>query len=440
MKLYKINQFPSHCIFSSSIMPDLPPTSDFLPDFQDFESDPKLPSYTRRPVAGCSTVLMGRQQKEFRYTVDKSLAGPGISLIVSGDSKISSELPSFMAGDKVAGVVQISVNNGEDVRAVQISLKGRVLTGRTSDAVCTFLDIRETLWTEESGPLETHTTPTNGGDYSWPYSLVLPKDVVISQVDGEKEQAFPLPHTFAEPGVPARVQYELEVFLRQGKWKRNRRLVTEVGCFQGNQTRIRSGYIPSISSVQFAEADGVTCWKALNFDLEGIVSQFQSRTAHFSCTLSLKDPLCYTRGSYIPLLLKIRSQDRQALELISSPDTVAVELNRRINYKDVQMCGGKSSRWSSVVETVGVGTWKFHGDILLEEPVLSEYRSTLIGKVKLRRDLAPSCVIANMAIEYFISVHPFSSPAFQPKDNKTGSLLSQAVQITTDLSSLSEYE
>ncbi|KAJ3720830.1 hypothetical protein DFJ43DRAFT_717265 [Lentinula guzmanii] len=436
---YLRNTILRHCA-SVSTMLDSSSSAD-LPDFEVFEGGPELPLYTRRPSAGCSTVLVGRQQRKFRYSVEKSLAGPGITLTVYGDSKISNELPSFMAGDRVAGVIQISVNNGEDIRAVHISLRGRVLTGRTSDAVCTFLDLQETLWTEGSGSLEANVDSTNESDYIWPYSLVLPKDVAISQVDGEKEQVFPLPHTFTEPGVPARVQYELEVFLKQTKWKRNRRIATEIGCFQSNPNRtFRSGYIPSTSSFQCAEADGVTRWKALDFDLTGIISQFHSRTVHFFCTLSLKDPLCYTRGSYIPLLLKIRSQDRQALELISSPDAAIVQLNRRINYKDVQMCGGKSSRWSSVVETVGVVTWKSHEGTLLEEPVLAEYSSTIIGKVKLKRDLAPSSVIANMAIEYFISVHPFSSPSFQPKDNKSGSLLSQMVQITTDLSSLSEYE
>ncbi|KAJ3987407.1 hypothetical protein F5890DRAFT_800722 [Lentinula detonsa] len=207
---YLRNTILRHCASVSTMLDSS--SSTYLPDFEVFEGEPELPLYTRRPSAGCSTVLVGRQQRKFRYSVEKSLAGPGITLTVYGDSKISNELPSFMAGDRVAGVIQISVNNGEDIRAVHISLRGRVLTGRTSDAVCTFLDLQETLWTEGS-------------------------------------------------------------------------------------------------------------------------------------------------------------------------------------------CGGKSSRWSSVVETVGVVTWKSHEGTLLEEPVLAEYSSTIIGKVKLKRDLAPSSVIANMAIE-----------------------------------------
>ncbi|KAJ4477347.1 hypothetical protein J3R30DRAFT_3703680 [Lentinula aciculospora] len=413
-------------------------SSAYLLDFDDFESEPKLPSYTCQSSAGCSTVLTGHQQRKYKYTVAKSMAGPGISLTVSGDSRISNEIPAFMEGGEVAGLVQISVNNGEDIRAVHVSLKGRVLTGRTSDAVCTFLDLRKTLWTAQSGSLETHRDSTNEYDYIWPYSLVLPKEVAISPVDGGKDQVFALPHSFAEPGVPARVQYELIVSLEQTKWKwkRNRRIATELGYVQSNPNWLTG----DLSAVATFRAGADANWKALDFSLTGNVSQFQLRTVDFHCTLSLKGPLCFARGSSIPLHLRLRCRDKQALELISSPDAVVVQLNRRVNYRDVQMCGGKPSRWSSVIESMGVATWKIHEETLSEEPALSCYHSALIGKLKLDRDLVPSAVIANLAIEYFISVHPFSSPAFQPKDNKGALLLSQMVQVTTNLLSQSEHE
>ncbi|KAJ3935598.1 MAG: hypothetical protein NXY57DRAFT_445450 [Lentinula lateritia] len=389
------------------------PSSTYLLDFEVVEIGPKLPSFTHRPSPYCSTIQMDHRKRNFEYSVAKGIAGPGISLTVSGDSGISNELPSFLEGDKVTGAVRISANNGEDIRAVHVSLKGRILTGRNSDAVCTFLDLRETLWTAESGDIEAHRDLTKN--------------------DGEKGQVFALPHTFSEPGVPARVHYELAVSLKQSRWKMNRRITTEIGCFQIKRTRPRSGYISAVTSFD-AAADRLACWKALDFNFTGTVSQFQPRTVELLCTLSLKDSLCYTRGSSIPLLLKIRCQDKQALESVASPDAVVVQLNRRINYKDVQMCGGKSSRWSTVVESVGVATWMNHEEIS-SGPALSDYyHSTLIGKLELKSGLVPSAIIANLAIEYFLSVHPFSSPAFQPKDNKSALLLSQTIQITTDLS------
>lgn len=65
----------------------------------------------------------------------KGIAGPGISLTVSGDSGISNELPSFLEGDKVTGAVRISANNGEDIRAVHVSVSN------TSESIiiCIFL-------------------------------------------------------------------------------------------------------------------------------------------------------------------------------------------------------------------------------------------------------------------------------------------------------------
>ncbi|KAE9405201.1 hypothetical protein BT96DRAFT_1066021 [Gymnopus androsaceus JB14] len=374
-------------------------SSVYLLDLDVVRSEPKLPGYTPRPSAECSSIPVERESKSFEYKLAKNMTGPGISLTVSGNSRISKELPSFMEGDKVAGAVRVlSVNNGQDIRAIDVSVKGRVVTGRNADGEYTFLDLRKTIWTAELDKIDAHRDPANANDYIWPFSLDLPKEIVLAQDDSEKDKAFPLPHTFSEAGIPARVYYELVVCLKQSKWKMNRRFLLE--------------------------------------NLENF-SQFQQREAELLCTLHLKNSLLgYTPGSSIPLLLEIRSQDRQALELLSSPDAVAVKLSRRISYKDLQMCGGNSSRWSRVTEIVGEATWSLHEAALSKESVLSEsyHSTTLAGKINLKRGLVPSAVIANLAIEYFVSVYPFSSPAFQSKDSSSVSLISQAVQINSDIS------
>ncbi|KAF9068960.1 hypothetical protein BDP27DRAFT_1326193 [Rhodocollybia butyracea] len=398
----------------------------------------KLPSYTRRPTAGCSTVLVNRETKTFEYKLAKSAAGPGISLNISGDSKLSKELPSFTEGDKVVGTVQVSVNNGHDIRAVHLSLKGRVLTGRTSDGVCTFLDLRDTLWTAELGDLEAHKDVAGEYDYTWPFSLILPEEVSLpTSVEGESGQTFPLPHSFMESGIPARVCYELTVCLKLGKWKRNRKIATEIGYFQSNRRFARNrDLLATVTEPYDTEAPlDLTYWKTLRTLLiSGSVQQSPQRNVELSCTLSLKNSSksCYTRGSSIPLLLVLRSQDQQALKLLASPDAITVRLTRRIRYKDVQMCGDKSSRWSSVTEDVGAATWRLHE---ADRATMSnDYSSTLVGKIKLSHELVPSAVIANLAIQYFVSLYPFSLPAFQPKDSKSVPLLSQTVLINTDLS------
>jgi len=323
------------------------------------------------------------------------------------------------------------VNNGQDIRAIDVSVKGRVVTGRNADGEYTFLDLRKTLWTAELDKIDAHRDPANANDYIWPFSLDLPKEIVLAQDDSEKDKAFPLPHTFSEAGIPARVYYELVVCLKQSKWKINRRISTEIGYFQTNPTPL------SLTTNPCTVAED-SCWRTLRtVSVAGTVSQFQQREAELLCTLHLKNSLLgYTPGSSIPLLLEIRSQDRQALELLSSPDAVVVKLSRRISYKDLQMCGGNSSRWSRVTEIVGEATWSLHEAALSKESVLSEsyHSTTLAGKINLKRGLVPSAVIANLAIEYFVSVYPFSSPAFQSKDSNSVSLISQAVQINSDIS------
>lgn len=98
-------------------------SSVYLLDLDVVRSEPKLPGYTPRPSAECSSIPVERESKSFEYKLAKNMTGPGISLTVSGNSRISKELPSFMEGDKVAGAVRVlSVNNGQDIRAIDVSV------------------------------------------------------------------------------------------------------------------------------------------------------------------------------------------------------------------------------------------------------------------------------------------------------------------------------
>lgn len=123
--------------------------------------------------------------------------------------------------------------------------------------------------------------------------------------------------------------------------------------------------------------------------------------------------LYYSPGSSIPLLLEIWSKEQQALELLTSPDTIVVQLNRRISYKDLQMCGSSSSCWSKVTETVGLATaWSLREPAPSEEPVLSEScRSTLVGKIELKQELVPSAAIANLSIEVSVIESTWWTPS-----------------------------
>lgn len=111
------------------------------------------------------------------------------------------------------------------------------MTGRTSDGAYTFLSLRKTLWTAELGKLDTYRESlTNDSEgYLWHFSFDLPREIILANGDdNEKNQVFPLPRTFTEAGIPARVYYELAVCMKQSRWKRNRRLVKVFRCFASN--------------------------------------------------------------------------------------------------------------------------------------------------------------------------------------------------------------
>lgn len=89
-----------------------------LPDADDARSEHGLSTYSFG-----SSILESKETKGFEYKLAKNLAGPEMSLTVYGDSRLSSELPSFMEGDKVAGEIRVaSANNGQYIQAVEVSV------------------------------------------------------------------------------------------------------------------------------------------------------------------------------------------------------------------------------------------------------------------------------------------------------------------------------
>lgn len=89
-----------------------------LPDVDDARSEHGLSSYSSG-----SSILESKETKGFEYKLAKNLAGPEMTLSIYGDSRLSSELPSFMEGDEVAGEVRVaSANNGQDIQAIEVSV------------------------------------------------------------------------------------------------------------------------------------------------------------------------------------------------------------------------------------------------------------------------------------------------------------------------------
>jgi hypothetical protein len=153
----------------------------------------------------------------------------------------------------------------------------------------------------------------------------------------------------------------------------------------------------------------------------GIV--FNKRKAAVNCTLSLAKPLIFTRGSAIPCILDIESQDPQALDLLSAPKAVRVQLRRTVRYH-LASAPNSSASWTENVSDIQAAVWWPSHNGRTSPSV-----RRLEGEIHLPRDLQPSSAIAHFTLSYSVTLLPFLSPAFESSDTRP--LLVAPVDIAT---------
>jgi hypothetical protein len=83
-----------------------------------------------------------------------------------------------------------------------------------------FLDITEPVWTPAS-PREGKVV----GQHTFPFSITIPRDVMIAPVPKAAPKSFPLPPTFSERASPAYIDYKLFVTVRRGRLRVNKQCV-----------------------------------------------------------------------------------------------------------------------------------------------------------------------------------------------------------------------
>jgi len=84
-----------------------------------------------------------------------------------------------------------------------------------------FLDIIEPVWTPASlgeGKLV--------GQHTFPFSITIPRDVMIAPVPKAAPKSIPLPPTFSERASPAYIDYRLFVTVRRGRLRVNKQCVS----------------------------------------------------------------------------------------------------------------------------------------------------------------------------------------------------------------------
>ncbi|KAF8905075.1 hypothetical protein CPB84DRAFT_1845157 [Gymnopilus junonius] len=416
---------------AADTLPTLPPTysSDLdILGIPAFASD--LPAYslgrTSAPVARSGARSL--EKKEFHHELKKK-GTPFATLTIVSEAPYSKTLPTFLEGMPIVGKVRLSLDKPELIQSVIVSVIGQVITGANQGEQLTFINILRTLWSQTEGE-PRNTNPDNEdsslagtpeatgsspkytgklqGEYTWHFSIPLPKEVVLPLGSRNEPQVFTPPATFNERHARASVAYEVSLKLTRGKLRPDQKLA---GPF---------GYIPITRPPPFSilrqiayqegtavlgpiiDPDGWFSTDPINVQ----VKMFNTRTIKVGCTLFLAKPLSYTRGSLIPLSLRLESSDQQALDLLSASKAIVLRLRRRIknNWESEHALDPLS--WKDTVEDSQLAVWWPSA----EKPDASSIPTRFVnGELHLRSDVKPSSAMANFRIEYSVVLFPFDS-------------------------------
>ncbi|KDR78626.1 hypothetical protein GALMADRAFT_1258921 [Galerina marginata CBS 339.88] len=251
----------------------------------------------------------------------------------------------------------------------------------------------------------------------------------------------PIPQNFVETGITASVQYELIVDIVHGFLKPNSRIKTNVSYLP-----CISSSLPSVKRLQAQENNALAPgpvldpggWFALPTSaLRGQLGGPVAKPVNIDCTLYLASPLSYTRGTFIPCYLKLSSEDLDALNALSAPNSPRVRLVRRLRHLlprgevgvltgDLVPVNGQSNLMT-VIGEMGDAVWWLPPKDVLQEP----HTHYLEGEIHLSRRLEPSCACSLFQIEYFVEMLPFTCMGFKPTAPRKGmsdvDVLSQAL-------------
>ncbi|KAF7374624.1 hypothetical protein MSAN_00347200 [Mycena sanguinolenta] len=401
------------------------------------QSVTSLPAYTARDRP--STASAVRELTEHVFEISKKKK-PWATLKLKSCARASTSLPTYLEGDRITGSVTLDLSNSEKILGVSVLIRGQIVTGPSPRDHYCFLDISTPLWLKgmpnprdsNAGPSDSKFNGKLSGDYHWPFSISLPKEVTLpdpTRRHGEV-RTYKLPQTFLERTTRATVFYELCVHVARSTFRVDNNLHTMfvyVPAIQPNPpSRNRQLAYRQNGPIPGPDLDSEGWYTLPTATILGTV--FNARRVKIQCALSLAKPLSYTRGSVIPLSITYLSNDFQALNLVCTPTTTKVCLHRKIRYSEgpsaaeycvrhddtppdfvLEIC---QAVWWPVDDGQGNGTSRFDGEL------------------HLPKGLKPSSNISHFSINYSVVMLPFQVTGFTAQAPPP-LILKQEVEIAT---------
>ncbi|KIJ54730.1 hypothetical protein M422DRAFT_240812 [Sphaerobolus stellatus SS14] len=380
------------------------------PSYEEQQLEP-LPSSSRSdPIAVVPRppLISESRRRSFQaYTVTGLDNGKGKSqayLKVFGTQGRSVNVPAFMEGEEITGVVELHLEKTEHIETVTIEVEGSSSTLWKNTSV--FLSHEAVLWSTTGSDIRV--SPKISGEFVWPFAIRLPDRVKINSALNDEITEYALPPTFISGSSSIQLQYKLLVKFRRGRFRVDATISSPfIYCLRSSPSL--PSELRQLAYRQEREAPGPkrdpAGWDYVgDMPVKGIL--FDKRIAEVTCVFYLAKPLSYVRGSSIPFYILLRSIDVQALDLFAARGSLSVLLHRTMT----EQIDAKTRETNT--KPVGKGAcWPS------EENLPQTETRRLTGEIPLKEDLQPTFEFENIAITYHISFS-LSVPAFTQADGQ----------------------
>ncbi|KAF8150703.1 hypothetical protein B0H34DRAFT_665697 [Crassisporium funariophilum] len=381
-------------------------------------NDPEPPSYAKVDAQQSSS-----GGTEHRRSLESGKGRKWLSLVVKSRSSNHASLPVFFEGDKISGRVEVDLDKAESAKAVTVSIQGGTTFVGQEEEI--FLKEQQVLWTPSAQNGSKLT-----GKQSWPFSFVLPAQVLVKEIDG-KQGMFRLPPNFTERASAAYIDYKMIVTVQRGMLKVNQVLSTNLGYHPATLP----DYPSALRQLAYSEGSPLVGpdgdpegWKTLPaVRVKGAL--FNVKDVEVECMLSIAKPLSYALGSSIPLMVTFTSSDLQALDVLANPAAIKLRLMRSMaTGLEATDDNGVRRTDNHFQQTAGMAYfWPSR------EGAEKSNKRVLQGELELVRALKPSFKFPNITIRYTLDLLPFTAAGFVDATNegKDTVLLSESVNIAT---------
>ncbi|KZT07606.1 uncharacterized protein LAESUDRAFT_650910 [Laetiporus sulphureus 93-53] len=379
-----------------------------------YSPDANTPEWALYPLHNHSYFLSDSKQGQRWLTLD-----------VRSRAKSAGDPPTFFQNGVISGTVSVHLEKEESFRSIEVQVTGRmtIFAHRTFN----FLTMSRTLWP----PSPSSPSGSLKGDHRWPFSFELPRGIttlMYAQV-GEAVEENLLPPSVSDQKTGVFVEYQITVQVSRGKIRRGSSLVVPIMYTPmtrpGPPSAARQIAYQKNTRIPDAEADPEG-WSTLPpLIVQGVMSK--NIEVEAICTLSLAKPLCYTRGTALPLTLVIECDNEQALDLLATNEAIAIRLMQETSYgPDLLQMYSSSDQIETRHHEIARAVWTH-----LDDDPARPHRRKLAGEIHIPEHTAPRCSFLKLQIKHTVVLDKFEAEGFVQAESMISPLLSEKVEIAT---------